>query len=73
MTVKFGLWRVDGESVQPVAPSAISGEERLEDIVAERIDILGFGRLLRIGRQVRNDFVSTLTYPRSMIGKATSS
>ncbi len=56
MAVKFGLWRVDGKSVQPVAPSDISSEERLEDILVERLDMLGLGKLLRIGRQVRTDF-----------------
>lgn len=56
MAVKFGLWRVDGESVEPVPPSAIASEERLEDILAERIDILGLGDLLQIGRQVITDF-----------------
>jgi hypothetical protein len=56
MAVKFGLWRVDGESVEQVPTSAIASEERLEDILAARIDILGLGPLLQIGRQVITDF-----------------
>lgn len=56
MAVKFGLWRVDGEAVEQVQPSTITSEERLEEILEERIDILGLGDLLRIGRQVRTDF-----------------
>src|SRR4051794_14330515 len=56
MPVRFGLWRVDGETVEEVSPSRITSEERLEDILALRIDILGLGRLFQIGRQVVTDF-----------------
>ena len=56
MPVKFGLWRVDGESVEQVPTSGITSEERLEDILEARIDILGLGNLFQIGRQVITDF-----------------
>lgn len=56
MPVKFGLWRVDGESVEHVPTSGIASEERLEDILEARIDILGLGNLFQIGRQVVTDF-----------------
>ena len=56
MAVKFGLWRVDGSSVEQVAPSGISSEERLEDILELRIEILGLGRLFQIGRQITTTF-----------------
>jgi hypothetical protein len=56
MPVKFGLWRVDGESVQPVPTRTIGSEERLEDIIEARIDILGLGDLFQVGRQVVTDF-----------------
>src|ERR1700749_3462743 len=56
MAVKFGLWRVDGEAVGPVPPSTIASEERLEEILEARIDILGLGDLFQIGRQVITEF-----------------
>lgn len=56
MPVNFGLWRVDGESVEQVPTSGIASEERLEDILEARIDILGLGNLFQIGRQVITDF-----------------
>lgn len=56
MPVKFGLWRVDGESVEQVPTGGIASEERLEDILEARIDILGLGNLFQIGRQVVTDF-----------------
>ena len=56
MPVKFGLWRVDGESVEQVPTRGIASEERLEDILEARIDILGLGNLFQIGRQVVTDF-----------------
>lgn len=56
MPVKFGLWRVDGGSVEQVPTSGIASEERLEDILEARIDILGLGNLFQIGRQVVTDF-----------------
>ena len=56
MSVKFGLWRVDGGKVEAVRPAVLDAEERLEDLVEERIDILGLGDLLIIGRQVITAF-----------------
>ena len=56
MPVKFGLWRVDGTQVQQVPPSVIASEERLEEIIEARIDVLGLGNLFQIGRQVTTDF-----------------
>ena len=56
MSVKFGLWRVDGGKVQAVAPAILAAEERLEDLVEQRIDILGIGDLLIIGRQIITAF-----------------
>jgi hypothetical protein len=56
MTVKFGLWRMDGQSVHQVFPSVIASEERLEQIIEARIDILGLGGLFQLGRQVITDF-----------------
>jgi len=54
--VKFGLWRVDGTEVQQVPPTTISSEERLEEIIEARSDILGLGNLFHIGRQVITEF-----------------
>jgi hypothetical protein len=54
--VRFGLWRIDGDAVKEVAQAALASEERLEDIVQERPEILGLGDLLLIGRQVVTDF-----------------
>lgn len=56
MPVKFGLWRVDGAEVRQVSPGVIASEERLEDIIEVRIEILGLGSLFVIGRQVITDF-----------------
>jgi len=56
MPVKFGLWRVDGDSVDQVPPSPIASEERLEDILEQRIEIIGLGNLFQIGRQVVTEF-----------------
>lgn len=56
MPVKFGLWRVDGESVEQVPQSVVASEERLEEIIEARIEILGLGDLFQIGRQVITDF-----------------
>lgn len=56
MAVKFGLWRLDGGSVEQVSPSLIPSEERLEQILEARIEILGLGNLFTIGRQVVTDF-----------------
>jgi len=56
MPVKFGLWRVDGRSVEQVPISGIASEERLEDILEMKIEILGLGRLFQIGRQITTTF-----------------
>lgn len=56
MPLKFGLWRVDGTQVQSVPPTVIASEERLEEIIEGRVDILGLGNLFQIGRQVITDF-----------------
>jgi hypothetical protein len=56
MPVKFGLWRLDGESAQQVRSNVIASEERLERIIQERLDILGLDDLFQIGRQVITDF-----------------
>jgi hypothetical protein len=56
MPVKFGLWRVEGEVAERVPASAIASEERLEDILEKKIEILGLGDLLPIGRQVVTAF-----------------
>jgi hypothetical protein len=56
MPVKFGLWRVDGTEVQQVPPTAIASEERLEQIIEARLDILGLGNLFKVGRQVITDY-----------------
>jgi len=56
MPVKFGLWRLDGESAKQVRSNAIASEERLEKIIQERLDILGLDDLFQIGRQVITDF-----------------
>lgn len=56
MPVKFGLWRVDGTQVQQVPAAIVASEERLEEIIEARIDILGLGTLFQIGRQVITDY-----------------
>ncbi|GAB2651196.1 hypothetical protein GCM10027169_16140 [Gordonia jinhuaensis] len=55
MHVSFGLWRLDG-GVRQVSSSVIASEDRLEEILEARPDILGSGDLLRIGRQVVTDY-----------------
>jgi hypothetical protein len=56
MPVKFGLWRVDGTQIQQVPAAIVASEERLEEIIEARIDILGLGTLFQIGRQVITDY-----------------
>lgn len=56
MPIKFGLWRMDGQSVHQVSSSVIASEQHLEDVIDAQIEILGLGRLLQIGRQVITDF-----------------
>jgi hypothetical protein len=56
MPIKFGLWRVDGDDARLVPSAVIGSEQRLESIIERRIDILGLGDLMQIGRQVITDF-----------------
>jgi hypothetical protein len=56
MPIKFGLWRMDGQSVHQVSSSVIASEQHLEDVIDARIEILGLGKLFQIGRQVITDF-----------------
>jgi hypothetical protein len=56
MPVRFGLWRVDNDAVEQVLHSGFTSEERLEDILEHRIEILGLGNLFQIGRQVITEF-----------------
>ena len=56
MPVKFGLWRLDGTTIVQVPTSGIESEDRLEEVIEARIDVLGLGNLLQIGRQVITDY-----------------
>ncbi|HEX4805132.1 MAG TPA: hypothetical protein VFU94_04460 [Conexibacter sp.] len=56
MPVKFGLWRIDGGQAAHVPVETIASEERLERIIESRIEILGLGRLMPIGRQLISDY-----------------
>ncbi len=56
MHVKFGLWRLDGVDTREIPPSVIKSETRLEEVLDKRLDVLGAGDLLRIGRQVVTDY-----------------
>ena len=56
MPVKFGLWKVDADSVSQVATSGMASEEQLEGIIEQRLEILGLDSLLLIGRQVFTEF-----------------
>jgi len=56
MPVKFGLWKVDADSVSQVATSGMASEEQLEGIIEQRLEILGLDGLLLIGRQVFTEF-----------------
>lgn len=56
MTVKLGIWRIDGDHAQRLPPRVIDSEERLERILESHLDILGLGDLLSIGRQVTTEF-----------------
>jgi hypothetical protein len=56
MPVKLGVWRVDGTEVRQLPPTLIASEERLEEIIEARIDILGLGNLFQLGSQVITDF-----------------
>jgi len=56
MSVKFGLWRLTDGTVERVQPSVISSEGRLEEVIETRLEILGLGHLMMIGRQVVTSF-----------------
>jgi hypothetical protein len=49
--VEFGVWRLEGSKPHPLQFVPMATEKRLEDVLAEDIDILGLPILL-IGRQV---------------------
>ncbi len=52
MPTEIKLWKLDGDTATPVAPSSISSEQRLEAILETDLAILGLGDLLCVGRQV---------------------
>jgi hypothetical protein len=52
MPIEVGIWRIDGDRVDPVPASALQRESRLEDVLERDITILGLDSLLIIGRQV---------------------
>lgn len=51
MTVKMGIWRIDGTTLKRVAPSVVGLEQQLEDYIESDPTILG-QPLLILGRQV---------------------
>lgn len=51
MTVKMGIWRIDGTTLKPVAPCVVGLEQQLEDYIESDPKILG-QPLLILGRQV---------------------
>lgn len=56
MPVEMAMWRLEGDSVIPIASSSMDAEKRLEDALERDISILGLERLLIIGRQVATSF-----------------
>lgn len=50
--IEVGIWRIDGDRVDPVPASAFDRESRLEDVLERDISVLGLDALLIIGRQV---------------------
>lgn len=50
--IEVGIWRIDGDRVDPVPASALQRESRLEDVLERDISILGLDALLIVGRQV---------------------
>ncbi len=52
MTVKMGIWRIDGTTLKPVTPSSVGLEQQLEDYIESDPTILG-QPLLILGRQVQ--------------------
>lgn len=55
MPIEFGLWRLESGAVHPISPTSLQDEAQLEDVIEQRIDILGLGDLLILGRQVVTD------------------
>lgn len=51
MSVKMGIWRIDGRTLVPVAPSLVGLEQQLEDYIESDPTVLG-QPLLILGRQV---------------------
>jgi hypothetical protein len=49
--VEFGVWRIDGTKTVALDATGMSNERRLEDVLAENVDVLGLAVML-IGRQV---------------------
>jgi hypothetical protein len=56
MPIEFGLWRLDNGAVEAVPPAQLQDESQLEDVIEQRVDILGLGQLLILGRQVVTDY-----------------
>lgn len=51
MPVEFGVWRIEGKKARTMPAIAMPDERRLEDLLADDVDILGLGVMI-IGRQV---------------------
>jgi hypothetical protein len=56
MPIEFGLWRLDSEAVEAVPPAQLQNEAQLESVIEQRVEILGLGQLLILGRQVVTDY-----------------
>jgi hypothetical protein len=56
MPIEFGLWRLDSGAVEAVPPAQLQDEAQLESVIEQRVDILGLGQLLILGRQVVTDY-----------------
>jgi len=59
MSFEMALWKVAGTKLQPVSPSALEQEQRLEDWIAADPSIVGMD-LAVIGRQVQTPFGGTI-------------
>lgn len=51
MPVEFGVWRIEGNKAQAMPAVGMPDERRLEDLLADDVDILGLGVMI-VGRQV---------------------
>ncbi len=49
--VEFGVWRIEGNKARAMPAVGMSDERRLEDLLADDVDILGLGVMI-VGRQV---------------------